>query len=352
MTAPYAGPTPTQRLFQTIVTLKELRQRDEAAQLAREQFGLQQAQFGLTQQEQARIAGQAQEQGLAALQAIRQNVTDPSALLPHVDAFSRMTGAPADVVTSILQGTPTSAATTRNAAVSTGYPQLGGSLDKEAASAAVTGQDQGANALSGLHQQIFNGAQHFVSLLPPAEQQAFNQRVAEKVGSGMAPADATADELFQRSPRVDQIRAMQIARGLAPSASTDMQASIANRTLALDYSKQAFEEQSRTLQLDIAKSEAQARLAGKDPETAKKVIDLLDLYNKSWDAFQKSSTTLTPTGIVTKAQGINSIVDELQKIAPDQFPAGVAEHLKIPLGKSPSTTSGTLQWLSKFRALP
>lgn len=180
----------------------------------------------------------------------------------------------------------------------------------------------------------------------------FNQRVLERTGSGMSPEEATMSTLFDNAPRVDQIRAMQVAKGLAPSASADQQASIANRQLALDYSRQAFEESARTMQLDISRAEAEARVHGKDPETAKKVIDLLDLYNKSLQAFGKGSTTMTKTGIISTAQGINSIVDELQKLAPDQYPQPVVDRLKIPIGEAPGSQSGFLQWMSQKGLVP
>jgi len=352
MTAPYTE-SPTQQLFKTIFTVRELRQRDEAAQLAREQFGLEQARFGLQKAQDVRTAGTAQEQGLAALQAIRQNVTNPDVLMPHVGAFANMIGSTPEAVTSILQGTPTSEATTRNVAVASGAQQLGGAMDKEAAAAAITGQNLGANALSGLHEQVFTGAQHFLSTLPPDQQQQFSQRVLERVGSGMQPAEATADALFQQAPKADQVRAMQIAKGLAPNDGTVIQQSIANRQLALDFSKQAFDESARTLQLDIMKQEAAARLHGKDPETLKKINDLLNEYDQAQTEFTKSSATLTKPGIILKGQLLNAIVDQLQRLSPEQFgPKGSTPLQKLNPGESPATTSGFLQFMGKSGILP
>lgn len=141
---------------------------------------------------------------------------------------------------------------------------------------------------------------------------------------------------------------MQIARQIAPSASTEIQASIANRQLALDYSKQSFDESARTLQLDIMKAEASARLHGKDPETESKIINLLDLYNKNLTDFEKSSVTLNPTGRVVKAQGLNSLVDELKKLSPEQFTPEIVKSMKIPLGQTPAATSPLIDFLGKF----
>ena len=345
--------SPTQQLVQTIFGLQALRQRDAAEQLAREQFGLEQARFVLQQGQDYRAAGAQQEQGLALLQSIRQSVTDPSVLMPHIDTLSRATGAPPDVISSIIQGTPTAAATTRNAAVSAGAQEVGPALNAEAYAGALTGENLGANALSGLHAQIFQGAQQFVSKLSPEEQQAFSQRVAERVGSGMTPGDAIADELFTRAPKADQNRAMEIAKGLAPNASAEIQASLARQNLALDISKQQFDESARTLQLDIMKSEAARQAAGKDPETLKKINDLLNEYDQALTEFTKSSTTLTQPGIIQKGQLINAIVDQLQRLSPQQFgPRGSTPLQKFAPGQAPATTSGFLNFLGKSGILP
>lgn len=181
----------------------------------------------------------------------------------------------------------------------------------------------------------------------------FSQRVAERVGSGMAPSDAIADELFVRAPKPDQVRAMQIAKQLAPGATAEMQASIARQNLALDISKQQFDEGARTLQLDIMKAEAARQAAGKDAETLKKINDLLNEYDQALTEFTKSSTTLTQPGIIQKGQLINAIVDQLQRLSPRQFgPQGSTPLQKFAPGQAPATTSGFLNFLGKSGILP
>ena len=334
MTSPVGG------LINTIFRLQELRQRDEAAQLAREQFGLEQVRVGLSQQQMA-------EGGIQLAQSIAENVKDPSQFLQHVPVLSQLSGAPKEVLPPILQGTPPSAATIRNAAVASGAQQLGGALDTEAASAALTGQNLGAIEKSGLDQSLLGGAKTLLGQMDPAARSELDKAILQRNATGQDLKSAALDVMFDKAPQAVKNQAMQIGLGLAPDANSQLQARLGFQRLALETSAQAFEEQKGTLQMQIMRAEAEAKLA-KDPEKFKAVDQLLHDYDQSLQDWVRNSATLTPQGQVLKSQALNGIADQLINIAPEIYgPQGTTPLKHIKPSESAAATSGFLKFFSK-----
>lgn len=332
--------SPVQGLIGTIFKLQELRQRDEAAQLAREQFGLEQVRVGLSQQQMA-------EGGIQLAQSIAENVKDPLQFLQHVPVLSQLSGAPKEVLTSILQGTPPSAATTRNAAVARGAQQQGGALDSEAYSAAVTGQNLGALEKSGLDASLLGGAKTLLGQMDPAARATLDKAILHRNATGQDLKSASLDAMFDHAPQAVKNQAMQIGLGMAPDANSQLQARLGFQRLALETSAQAFEEQKGTLQMDIMRAEARAKLAN-DPERGARVDKLLHDYDQSIQDWTRNSATLTPQGQVLKAQAVNGLADQLINTAPEIFgPKGTTPLQHIKPGESAAATSGFLKFFSK-----
>lgn len=328
MTSPVGG------LIQTIFKLQELRQRDEAAQLAREQFGLEQTRVGLTQQQMA-------EQGINLVQDLAKNSNNPSQFLQHVPFLSRVSGTPEAVLRTTLETTPPSTATQRDTQVASGLQSLGGTLAPEAAASALTGNTLGGLASSGLDSTLLQSAQKVLATLPPAEQASLGRRVLEKRGSGMSLEDATIEELFMASPMSTKEQIMKIGKGLLPNATQAEQISMGWREQALRGATQAFEERRWAAQLSLMEREAQAKLT-QDPEKYKTIQALTHELSQASQDWVRTNATLTPAGRLQNVGIINSLIDQIQKLDPT-----IPVPPKLNPGDETSSHNGFMRFINK-----
>ena len=332
--------SPISGLIQTIVSLKEIQQRDAAAKLAREQFGLQEQEFGLNQ-------AKAQESTIAMLQDLAHNVTDQSQLEPLIGPLAKHTGLTEDAVSKVLHSTPSSVATTTAAAVQSGAKQLAGSADVPAAQAALNAQP-GALALDELHHQIFSGAGGYLDELKtknPKAYQDFNAQVAMKTGTGMSLGDAMIDSAVQNLSQSERNQLVRIGKGLAPSASETEQLRVAWAGKRLEQRQLDQMAANEDFHNSLALSEARTKLSG---EGFKTVNELLKEKRTAVQDFIKGGPTLTEQGIEQQRATINGINAQLRAIAPDIFgPGGTAEAKDLKPGETPGSTSMFLNFWSK-----
>lgn len=323
--------SPIQGMIQTILTIKQIQNQDAARALAERQFGLSEA--------------STTEQVTSGLRALASSLPDPKVLLPHVQQLADRTGLPGDLLTDIFSNAAPSVDTTRSAAVARGARSAGTSLDQPAASVAITGQTPGGLQSDALQEILQRGAQDYYNTLTPERQQGFNAAVLTRVGKGQTMGEALQDELFAALPEDQQQEAIKIGKGLAPSADSVIQGRLGAARLKLEENSQAAESAARQLQLQIAQTEADARLTGTEHD---KVINILKAISDQQEFMARNSGTFTPEGQVQQNAALNSFYAELRKIAPSV--GAIFEDL--PLDKTVTATSPFGAFMQKVRQKP
>lgn len=302
MTAPAS---PLQSLFQTIFTLRELQQRDEAARLAREQFGLQTA--------------ATQEQMLGHFQGLLANAKDPKALIPHLQEFAKRTGFSQQALQTLTEQAVPSAATQAGASIQEGVAQTGGpggSLAIPAATTALTGKLPGGLAEDDFNNTIFSGATRFVKDQAPTAFQAFMRGVAQKRATGQSIEDATYDQLVATLPKETLDQAYKVGKGIAPDANHVIQTQLGVQQLMLQRDVSVWENAIKRRQLDLAMMEVNAKVGG---ERGEKVNQILRSMQEMILTSERMSGTLTEKGTAVNNATYNAWVAQLQQLAPEIF---------------------------------
>lgn len=330
MTSPVSG------LINTIVTLQELRLRNQAAKLAQEQFGLTQR--------------STEEQMLGHLQGLIQNVPQDKRdeLAKLIPDFAKHTGYSPESINNLFAATPPSAATTQAGAIAGGAQELAGGLNKTAATVALTQSLPGALASDTLHGDIFNGARSYLSQLAPDQVKDFNAGVLQRLGTGQDLKSASMDQLFFHMPEDIKKQATLIGAQLAPSAEAVVQNRLGAGELALRQNALANDSANQEFMHMIALAEAKAKLSGDAFKTANELIK--DRENAVQD-FIKNSQTLTEEGLAIKRGQINAYNRQLKALNPAD-PSWTGLFIDLKPGESPATTSAFLKFLGTQKALP
>jgi len=306
MTAP--GGSPVQELVRTLFLVKNYQQQQAAAELDRQRFGLQQEQFGLQ-------AGATHENQVGALQGILSQMQHPEELLKHKAELAKNTGFSEDLISTLIQNQAPSTETTRAGAVNRGAKVAGSKFDEAATAMATTGQTPGALQGDALHGLMSDQAQRFLSSQPADKQLAFGARVAEKLGSGMTPGQATLDALVDHLTPEEKMQAVKVGKGLAPSASEEDQVRLGYLNAAIQRRHLEAEDALREADLRIQQNAAKNTLSGKAFETANQLLIKRD---ELLQALMKQNT-LTPEGKASTAAQINAYNKQLKALAPDTF---------------------------------
>lgn len=317
-------PTQIGELVRTIVSLRQLQLQEAAQELAKQQQ-MQSAQNSFT--------------------SMLPGLDNPTAVLPHLDQFSQTTGLPQDVLQTLVEHTPASAATTKSRAVQAGAQQLGGSADKASAFQDLLGMSEGGYAADQLRASLMRGASEHYGTLQPGERDALHAGVLQGIATGQdvgaaATSAAVADFMGRASPEVkDQI--IKIGKGLAPSASEDAQ-------LQLGFAR--YRNDMRATEANIANESLRtqaALMAAKNQLSAKAFDDASTILQKRDALLQfmtKSAATLTPAGVQTHAQTINAYNEQLRQLAPQIYgPQGM-----VPLADFPQNTLPGMTGFGEF----
>lgn len=318
MTAP--NTSGTQSLINTIMMIRQLQAQDFAQQLQTQQQALDRQRLSIAQAAEANTEAATKsqiastgEQMLGHLGVLASSLPDPKVLLPHVQDIANRTGLDAETIKTIFENAAPDVAATRNAAIARGVDASGGAIDVPSAYAALTGGGQGATSLDQLHSTIFQGVQGYLQKLPPDQRKLFNAGVLQKIGTGQTLGEALNDQIFATLPPEQQQQAIQIGKGLAPSASEVIQARLGAGQLALQTNAQEVDAAYKTIQGQAALMEAQARLKGAAQEQAVQLIKQLTDYQQF---LSKNSSTFTPQGQVEVNGGYNALIDKLSAIDP------------------------------------
>jgi hypothetical protein len=323
---------PIQDLIRTIVQLQTLRQQEEATQLARERFGLEQQQThaGILGQILGQLPGYQNPQGF-----IDQNVGE----------LSQLSGASPGLLRSAAAQTPPSIGTTRAGAVARGAQAAGTSLDQPAASAALTGALPGGLSEDMLTSDFFTGAKSYFNQLPDSKKQTFLAQVASRAGKGMSLGAAAADEAFANLSPDEQTHAARIGKDLAPGASTILQ----NRLgIAQLKAQERFQETSLALDEIRVKGALEGHEKELGAQAMKEADDLISQRGQFLTKLSTNVGSLTPEGMEQYRTQINSYNEQLRRLAPQVFGKGGAGELTdIPAGKNAAAS-----WLQTFMNAP
>lgn len=298
MTAPNTGGG-TQQLIQTILMIKDLQHKQAAEDLARQQFGL------------AKAA--TQEQMLGHVQTLASNLPDPTVLLPHVQSIAATTGLDPQVLQTMFSNAQPTEAVTKAGVVARGAKTAGSALEVPAAYTQIAGEKPGAFQLDALHNLIFQRANQYLTNLPEDQQRQFSAAVAQKVATGQTLGEALTDQIFTALPPEQQTQAIQIGKGLAPSADAVIQGRLGAGKLALDSHIAESESAYRQMQIAAAMAEAQSKLKG---ESQAKAIDILKAIQNQQQFLSNQSSNLTDTGQMQQNAALNALYKELNAIDP------------------------------------
>jgi hypothetical protein len=341
MTAPGGG---VSGLINTIVTLKTLQQRDEAARLAREEFGLQQ--------------NMSQEEAVAHLQNILSNTQDPTSLLPHVDEFAKRTGFSVPALETIIKQASPSLATTAGGVVARGVKRAGPQLEDVSAYTNIAHTMPGAVSEDEFNKLLFGEKSTLLQNLGQKDKEDLLREAMSKSLTGMSLGEAAIDAIIPKLPKEQLQQAALIGAKLAPSATELAQIKLGLMENEIRSNTASSEDAYRTMMAKAAMIEANARMKAEDPQRFKLTQDLL----KQRDQYLQylgggANKTSTPEGRVINAQQVNAYNEMLRQIAPELYgPNG-----KIPLkdvtieqdkkgNVKPSTTTTTspfLDWMGR-----
>lgn len=334
------------QIVQTIVALKDLQLRSAAQDLARQQFGLQQQEFGLRADQMDVASREAAQSGFQNLQGLIRNTDQPSALLPFVSEFANRIGVSPQSIATIIQHTPPTTETTRGAAVAKGAEQLGGTADVAAANQALVGVLPGQLAQDALSAKLFTGAGGYLSALSQPEQQQFFSGVATRVATGLTPGQAAIDQAISNLPRPQLHQIALVGHGLAPSASDQEQARLGWAAHQIQQSQLASTSAIESLRTQAMISEAQARLG---TERSSHVADLLKERDKIYQQLTTGGITLTPEGRAVGAASFNHYNELLRQTAPEMFgPKGTSPLQDVKPEGNLGITSGFVDFLGKI----
>lgn len=317
----YAGASPASginSIVQTIVALKDLQLRSQAQDLARQQFGLQQQEYGLRAHE-ADVGEKVQAQeGFQRLTDLIRNTDDPLALGPFVNEFANRIGVSPESIATIIAHTPPATETTRGRAVAEGAAASGGSLNAPAASQALAGLPPGALSEDALTSKLFGGAGGYYSTLSPQEQQGFSKSIVSRLATGisLSPGQAALDEAVTHLTPAQRLLAVQIGHGLAPSASEQDQIKLGWAAHFLQQTQISDQAANESLRTQSMIAEAQARV-GEGQSTH--IADLLRERDKVLTQLITGATTMTPEGRATSAGTLNAYNETLRRLAPSVF---------------------------------
>jgi len=296
-------------LIQTIVSLRRLQQADEAAQLAREQFGLQQEEFGFQKDT-------TQENLLAQVQDLAGKVADKKALYNLVPFMAQRTGADADKIKALIDATPTSEATTKANVLQRGVAKVGEGLDTQAASVGLTGMSQGGVSQDQFEQTITNAANSWYSGQDPAQRAEIDSQLFARKALGTNRAALVMDQAFDKLPPNLKNQATLIGAQLMPGAASDQQNRLGVAQLQLQRDNFLSESAAREVQLRIAAEEAKSKL-DKSRQTAFQEV-MKNLSDFETDE-TKNANSLTPAGRYRYNATINAYYEQLRGIAPEIF---------------------------------
>jgi hypothetical protein len=296
-------------LIQTIVSLRRLQQADEAAQLAREQFGLQQQEFGFQRDTtQENLLGQVQE--------LAGKVADKQALYNLVPFMARRTGADESQIRDLIKASPTSEATTKAQVVQRGVAKLGESLDTQAGAVATTGQTLGGLGNDQVQTLLSNAARNWYSTQTPAQQAAIDSEIGTRRLLGTTKAELINDQMYASLPPTLQRQATLIGAQLMPGANQDQQNRLGVAQLQLQRDNFLSESAAREVQLRIAAEEAKSKLDKSRQTAFQEVMKNLSDFETSE---VKNASSLTPAGQYRYNATINAYYEQLRHIAPEIF---------------------------------
>ena len=332
MTAPVQPHSNIEPLIRTIVSLRELQQRDEAAQLARQEFGLR--------------VEMSQDEAQQHLQDLLKNSADPQSFLKYAPIFASASGKPQDFIENIInQAAPSiPAITAKKAAAAAGTIP-----DAAVASRTFLGALPGAVTEDALQGRIYQGASDALSAMSPAKRDTFNQGVAQRLGTGQTLREASMDEMWGALPDTEKKQWLEIAGGILPNASQAAQTRLAQAEYLARVEQMKNEAAYQGLHMEILRAEAKSKLdkAGQD-EVDKVLKDIESLHSNA----QRNAASRTQVDQVIDNSMYNSLVDRLWKIAPEIYGEhGTAPMPKIPINsKFGEPGSGTLflEWLKSL----
>lgn len=305
----------TQDLIRTILQLQQVRASMDAAQLAREQFGL--------EQQRSRLAG------LAGVQGMLPGMSNPSAFVQqNVGELSDITGASPDALTSIAGQTPPSAATQRAGAAAAGAAGSTNPLDL-ASAYNVYGSPASATEDQLLH-DIFMGSRSELAKKTPDEKAQFFQQALSRTGQGMSLGAAALDQAVADLPPELRSQAAKIGKGLAPSASEDIQTRLGYAQLR---NQSHYQQTSLALDELRIRAELDSHRQQFSAQAFKEVDDLVQARAKFLVDAARTGQTLTPDGLETYRNQVNAYNARLRELAPGVFGKGAPGELPdIPKG--------------------
>lgn len=314
MTSPVSG------LVQTIIQLKELQQRDEAAALAREQFGLTRA--------------MSQEQAIGHFQDVLGNLSDPKALLPHVGEFAARTGFTPEALTTIINKTAPSVQTTLAGKVAKGS---GAVPDDVSAFKALAGILPSEMDKSDLMRTVFGGSTQYLHDMSDEERKDFLHGVLQNVGTGQSVGEAAVSAAMARMAPEELSQAAKVGAKIAPSAGEDIQRQLGFQRLQLDKATALSDSALRELQIRAMMAENQGKLTGATLQMANELVQKRD----QWLQFvSKGIATATPEGKKVYRDQLNAYNQQLRAIAPGLYgPTGTIPLTDIGENETTSATS-------------
>lgn len=301
--------TTTKDLIQTIVSLRELQQRDEAAQLVRQQFQLQGQEFAFNQ-------GVTQENLLSGIANLAGTVTDKNALHNLVPFLASRVGTSEDNLHQLINSVPRSTETTKAGVISRGVDKLGAGLEAPAATAAMTGTLPGGLTQDEFQGMLTKSAQTWLAAQTPEQRDALNAQLFSQRALGKSLPEVINDHIYSTLPPEFQKQATLIGMKLAPDASSDLQHQLGTAQVNLEHDRLLEEGKDRDIRLKLAFAEAQQKL---DKDKVSLLGETLQHQATFLQDAAKNGSTLTPAGLLQYNATINGFNEQLRRVAPEIF---------------------------------
>jgi hypothetical protein len=334
---------PIQGFIQTILQMRQLQMQEQAQEIQRQQLGLSRQQFGLQRQN-------AQAGFMQGFQSMLPSLAQPTSMLPFVGEMAPKAGVSPEALTTMIQQTPASTATTRGRAVQQGATP---GMAQPAAERELLGQTGAPLAQDRVLASIFGQVGDYYSNLPPERQQAISAGVLQRLSTGQdvgeaAMSEATAD-FMGRAPQEVRDQIVQIGKGLAPSAPQDAQ----ERLGWANYRLNLRQFETSSLLDDLRTKAAISSRQGEFEAAAyKEINDVLNHRSALLSDMTKNAATMTPEGVRSYAQQLNAYNQQLRTAAPTIYgPQGTHPLQDIGIDKTTSAT-GFAPFLKAWTSSP
>lgn len=296
-----------QQLIQTLLSLRELQLRQQAADLATKEFGLrvqseqrqgeyqkgelamQERGLGIQQGQLDVAKGQGATDFLRTLTNTEQGMAHPEALTPFASQFAPRLGLDVPATQALMGGIAPSQTAATSGAI---------------------------GAQSHLEQFLNEAALKRLQGLPPDQQQPIVQGFLQRVATNQSLSDAAIDATVNSLTEDEKKQALLVGKRLAPNAAEDAQ-------IRMGWANQRLEDRKLEVQASAMGLEHELGLL-KLKDTAgenvyKEAAQALHEYRTLYEGMVRSSATLTPEGRAMGIRQLNAFAAQLQKLAPEVY---------------------------------